>query len=56
LAVLFEHVFTDIILRRGFAYFAEGAIRKLKREGNQIYATVKGSENYRLKNRDTILG
>ncbi|HHT68895.1 MAG TPA: hypothetical protein GXZ85_06535, partial [Firmicutes bacterium] len=46
MVILFEHVFTDIILQRGFAYFAEGAIRKLKREGHKIYATVGGSEDY----------
>ena len=46
MAILFEHLFTDIILERGFAYFEEGAIRRLKGEGHQIYAKVEGSEDY----------
>ena len=46
MAILFEHLFGNIILARGSDYFAEGAVSHLKREHNQIWATVQGTEDY----------
>ena len=46
MAILFEHLFSDIILERGSDYFTAGAIRHLKREHKQIWATVQGAEDY----------
>lgn len=44
--VLFEHLFREHILQRGYSYFQDGAVCNLKRDKNQIWATVLGSEDY----------
>lgn len=46
MTILFEHLFRDHILQRGYSYFQDGAVRNLKRDRNQIWATVQGSEDY----------
>ncbi|HBN96186.1 MAG TPA: hypothetical protein DDZ66_07785 [Firmicutes bacterium] len=46
MTILFEHLFRDHILQRGYSYFQDGAVHNLKRDRNQIWATVQGSEDY----------
>ncbi len=46
MTIMFEHLFRDHILQRGYDYFQNGAVCNLKRDTNQIWAVVQGSENY----------
>ena len=42
----YEQAFEPHILERGRAYFAEGAVKNLRRDGGDYVARVQGSDAY----------
>lgn len=47
--ILFEHLFRDIILERGYSYHLNNQVKNIKEIGNIITANVLGSEIYNIE-------
>lgn len=47
--ILFEHLFRDIILERGYSYYLNNQVKIMKKTGKIITANVVGSEVYDIE-------
>jgi len=47
--ILFEHLFREIILQRGYAYYIDQQVSELTVTGKTISASVSGSETYQVE-------